>query len=37
MGTTENGDIASNEELVGKALKNYRDKVIIATKFGVVA
>lgn len=35
LGTTENGDIASNEELVGKALKNYRDKVIIATKFGV--
>ncbi len=24
----------SNEELVGKALKEYRDKVIIATKFG---
>lgn len=35
LGTKENGDIASNEELVGKALKNYRDKVIIATKFGV--
>ena len=35
LGTTENGDIASNEELVGKALNNYRDKVIIATKFGV--
>ncbi|ALG68424.1 aldo/keto reductase [Beggiatoa leptomitoformis] len=25
-----------NEELVGKAIKNCRDKVIIATKFGIV-
>lgn len=23
-----------NEELLGKAIKNYRDKIIIATKFG---
>ncbi len=30
-----NGRTVYNEELVGKALKPYRDKVIIATKFGV--
>ncbi len=28
--------VGANEELVGKALKGYRDKVIIATKFGNV-
>ena len=28
--------VGDNEELVGKALKPYRDKVIIATKFGNV-
>lgn len=35
LGVNENGDTVSNEELVGKALKDCRDKVIIATKFGV--
>jgi len=25
-----------NEELLGKAIKGYRDKVILATKFGIV-
>lgn len=35
LGVNENGDTVSNEELVGKALKECRDKVIIATKFGV--
>lgn len=34
-GINPNGSIAYNEELVGKALKPYRDKVIIASKFGV--
>ena len=34
-GTLPNGSIAYNEELVGTALKPYREKVIIATKFGV--
>lgn len=29
------GSTAYNEELVGKALAPYRDKVVIATKFGV--
>lgn len=35
VGTNENGQTVYNEELVGKALQPYRDKVIIATKFGV--
>lgn len=35
IGTNENGQTVYNEELVGKALKPYRDKVVIATKFGV--
>lgn len=35
LGVNENGDTVSNEELVGKALKECREKVIIATKFGV--
>ena len=35
VGTNSDGSIAYNEELVGKALKSKRDKVIIATKFGV--
>lgn len=34
-GTDKNGQLVYNEELVGKALKPYRDKVVIATKFGV--
>ncbi|MGN0181334.1 MAG: aldo/keto reductase [Candidatus Ornithomonoglobus sp.] len=34
-GHDKNGQLVYNEELVGKALKPYRDKVIIATKFGV--
>jgi aryl-alcohol dehydrogenase-like predicted oxidoreductase len=34
-GINPNGSIAYNEELVGKSLKPYRDKVIIASKFGV--
>lgn len=34
-GTYEDGTTSYNEELVGEALKPYRDKVIIATKFGV--
>lgn len=35
IGTDTNGQTVYNEELVGKALKPYRDKVIISTKFGV--
>ncbi|MCH5213518.1 MAG: aldo/keto reductase [Oscillospiraceae bacterium] len=34
-GTFADGTTAYNEELVGTALKPYRDKVVIATKFGV--
>lgn len=34
-GEDANGNISYNEELVGEALKDIRDKVIIATKFGV--
>lgn len=34
-GTFADGTTAYNEELVGSALKPYRDKVVIATKFGV--
>ncbi|MCD7950475.1 MAG: aldo/keto reductase [Erysipelotrichaceae bacterium] len=34
-GTNADGSISYNEELVGIALKDVRDKVIIATKFGV--
>ena len=34
-GIFEDGMTAYNEELVGSALKPYRDKVVIATKFGV--
>lgn len=34
-GTKPDGTIAYNEELVGEALKPYRDKVVIATKRGV--
>lgn len=35
QGTTANGDVSYNEELVGKALHNVRDQVVIATKFGI--
>jgi len=35
IGTNGNGQTVYNEELVGKALQPYRDKVVIATKFGV--
>lgn len=34
-GTTANGDVSYNEELVGKALHDVRDQVVIATKFGI--
>lgn len=34
-GLNMDGTISYNEELVGEALKSVRDKVIIATKFGV--
>lgn len=34
-GTNTDGSISYNEELVGIALKDVRDKIIIATKFGV--
>lgn len=35
VGTRPDGSTAYNEELVGKALASVRDKVVIATKFGV--
>lgn len=34
-GLYEDGSISYNEELVGQALQNIRNKVVIATKFGV--
>ncbi|MCM1363572.1 MAG: aldo/keto reductase [Faecalibacterium sp.] len=34
-GKDKNGIVQYNEELVGNALKPYRDKVVIASKFGV--
>lgn len=34
-GTNEDGSISYNEQLVGKALSEIRNKVVIATKFGV--
>jgi len=34
-GTNADGTISYNEELVGEALRKVRDKVIVATKFGV--
>ena len=34
-GENADGSISYNEELVGEALKDVRDQVIIATKFGV--
>lgn len=35
VGQRENGSIAYNEEIVGEALKPYRNQVKIATKYGV--
>lgn len=35
-GVNVDGSINYNEEIVGEALKDVRDKVIIATKFGVI-
>lgn len=35
LGTFADGSPANNELIVGEALKPYRDKVVIATKFGV--
>lgn len=34
-GTNPDGTVAYNEELVGNALRSCRDKVVIASKFGV--
>ena len=34
-GVNEDGTISYNEEIVGEALKDVRDKVVIASKFGV--
>ncbi|MBR1743428.1 MAG: aldo/keto reductase [Lachnospiraceae bacterium] len=35
IGTNADGSTSFNEELVGEALKDIRDEVVIATKFGV--
>jgi len=35
LGVNADGSISNNEEIVGEALKDIRDKVVIATKFGV--
>jgi len=34
-GISSDGNVSCNEELVGEALRDVRDKVIIATKFGI--
>lgn len=35
LGSYADGTPANNEEIVGEALKPVRDKVVVATKFGV--
>jgi len=35
IGTRDDGSVAYNEELVGNALRPFRNKVVIASKFGV--
>ena len=35
VGTFADGSPSNNEELVGEALKEVRDQVVIATKFGI--
>ena len=35
LGINSDGSVSNNEEIVGEALKPFRDKVVIATKFGV--
>jgi aryl-alcohol dehydrogenase-like predicted oxidoreductase len=35
IGERKDGSIAFNEDLVGEAIKPFRDKVVLATKFGV--
>lgn len=35
LGTNADGSTSFNEELVGEALRDVRDRVVIATKFGV--
>lgn len=35
LGTNQDGTLSNNEEIVGKALHDVREKVFIATKFGV--
>lgn len=37
VGKNADGSVSNNEELVGEALKDIRDKVVIATKFGLKA
>ena len=37
VGTNADGSASNNEKLVGEALKDVRDKVVIATKFGLKA
>lgn len=37
VGINVDGSASNNEELVGEALKDVRDKVVIATKFGLKA
>lgn len=37
VGKNADGSVSNNEELVGEALKSIRDKVVIATKFGLKA
>ncbi|HJA47151.1 MAG TPA: aldo/keto reductase [Candidatus Limosilactobacillus excrementigallinarum] len=37
QGINSNGDLTYNETLVGKALHDVRDQVVIATKFGITS
>ncbi|HKK46346.1 MAG TPA: aldo/keto reductase, partial [Balneolaceae bacterium] len=36
LDTADMYGVGNNEKLVGKAIKNHRDEVVIATKFGIV-
>ena len=34
-GIYPDGSISHNEEIVGEAVKNFRDEIVLCTKFGV--
>lgn len=35
LGVYSDGSIANNEEIVGEAIKDFRDEIVLCTKFGV--